>query len=758
MSLSVPGLDDKTFNEIVDEARSLIPRYYPEWTDHNVHDPGITFIELFAWLAEMQIYQLDQITDRNYINFLKLLDFYPCDIQPARVEITFGNKENKENITAEIPVPAGTQIFTGVETELLIFEIQEDFNLIPAQIKSIITTYDSKTVDNTEANETENVFFAAFGEKAQKGGILGLGLEFYNQIPEKEIHITFFLFEDDLPPEGTHGDKPLHVIPSAGIVWEYQTNGKWKDLPVLKDSTLALTTNGRIVFVLPSDMEMNDIDGLYWIRCRIQDGWYEIVPYMNRISINTVSAVQIETIRNEDLDTSLGFPDQKVRLKKKPVMRTSHDVLPFGAGDVLDWHSLLKMMKNQVDPPEPGKWITGMFDENTQNLISEWDESDKPGTSLKYAVLSALNVVMKNRDLYHVEVSKEVKIPDALKKLTDHLDIISDNEIKTLNCFLIEATFPDTITKRNLVIQIQGDEGEWETWIEVNDFESSGLDDRHYLLDPEEGEITFGNGLNGRIPPEGHKIRAMLYKTTQGLKGNIAKGQKFRIAESGTITGENKKEATGGRFAESIDHAKSRAKKDFRINYRAITSKDYEQLARSTPGLRVRRAKAVTNYHPDYPCIAVPGNVTVVAVPYTREGNFPPVPGNGFMRTVLAHLENHRLITTDIHVIEPEYVKISVECKVHVMKKYSSGEVKKRINTKLEQFLHPLTGGPDGQGWPFGRSVFPSEIYQIIDDVEGVDYATDVLLSAGELEYQKEAIRIPGYGLAFFGEQHIEFI
>ncbi|MCK5015096.1 MAG: putative baseplate assembly protein, partial [Candidatus Omnitrophica bacterium] len=153
MGLPVPVLDDKTFNEIVDEARLLIPRYYPEWTDHNVHDPGITFIELFAWLAEMQIYQLDQITDRNYKNFLQLLNFYPCDIQPAKVDITF------KQITSEIPIPAGTQIFTGVEPEQLVYEVQEDFNLVPAQIKSIITTYDSKTVDNTEANETENVYF-----------------------------------------------------------------------------------------------------------------------------------------------------------------------------------------------------------------------------------------------------------------------------------------------------------------------------------------------------------------------------------------------------------------------------------------------------------------------------------------------------------------------------------------------------------------------------------------------------------------------
>lgn len=750
MGLPVPVLDDKTFNEIVEEARSLIPRYYPEWTDHNVHDPGITFIELFAWLAEMQIYQLDQITDRNYIKFLKLLNYYPYDIQPAKVDITF------EQITSEIPIPAGTQIFTGVEPEQLVYEVWEDFNLMPAQIKSIITTYGSKTVDNTEANETENVYFAAFGEKAEKEGILKLELEFFEK-PNNEIHITFILFEDDLPAQGTHGDEPSQVIPSAGIVWEYQNDGTWKDLPVLKDSTQALTRNGRIAFLLPSDIEIDDNDGLYWIRCRIQDGWYEIVPYISRILINTVSAVQVETMRNEDLGTSSGFPDQKVRLKKKPVMRASRDVGPFGAGDVLDWHGLLKMMKNQAELPEPGKRITGMFDENTQNLISEWDESEI-GISLKYAVLSALNTAMENRDLYDIKVFKKVKIPDELKKLTDHLDTISYIELKTLNCFLIEAAFPDTITKRNLIVQVQGDEGEWETWFEVNDFTYSDPDDHHYHLDTREGKITFGNGLNGRIPPEQRKIRAKLYKTSQGPKGNITKEQKFRIAKYRTITGENRKEATGGKLAESINHAKGRAKKDFRTHYRAITSEDYEQLACSTPGLRVCRAKAITNYHPDYPCITIPGNVTVVTVPYTREGNFPPVPGNGFMRTVLAHLENHRLITTDIHIIEPEYVKISVQCTVHVMKRYSSGEVTKRINTKLKHFLHPLTGGPDEQGWPFGRSVFPSEIYEIIDDVEGVDYATDVLLRAGELEYQKEAIRIPRYGLAFFGEQYIEFI
>jgi hypothetical protein len=56
MPLPVPNLDDRTFDRLVDEARRRIPVYAPEWTDHNVHDPGITFLELFAWLTEMQLY------------------------------------------------------------------------------------------------------------------------------------------------------------------------------------------------------------------------------------------------------------------------------------------------------------------------------------------------------------------------------------------------------------------------------------------------------------------------------------------------------------------------------------------------------------------------------------------------------------------------------------------------------------------------------------------------------------------------------
>ncbi len=73
MAIAVPNLDDRSYADLVDDARALIPVFDPSWTNHNESDPGITLLELFAWLTEMQIYALDQITDEHRVTFLRLL-------------------------------------------------------------------------------------------------------------------------------------------------------------------------------------------------------------------------------------------------------------------------------------------------------------------------------------------------------------------------------------------------------------------------------------------------------------------------------------------------------------------------------------------------------------------------------------------------------------------------------------------------------------------------------------------------------------
>ncbi|MCH8155473.1 MAG: putative baseplate assembly protein, partial [Proteobacteria bacterium] len=88
MFLDVPKLDDRTFEELFREALALVPRYVPEWTDHNLSDPGITMIELFSWMTEMMLYRLNKVPDKNYVKFLELIGVKLAPANPASTEIT----------------------------------------------------------------------------------------------------------------------------------------------------------------------------------------------------------------------------------------------------------------------------------------------------------------------------------------------------------------------------------------------------------------------------------------------------------------------------------------------------------------------------------------------------------------------------------------------------------------------------------------------------------------------------------------------
>src|SRR5215208_4917325 len=107
MALLLPKLDDKTFSQIAEEARLLIPSSAPEWTDHNVHDPGITFSELFAWLAEIQHYRLNCTSAASYERFFSLMGVTPLPAQPAEVSVAFEFKDLDNDLLA----PANTKMW-----------------------------------------------------------------------------------------------------------------------------------------------------------------------------------------------------------------------------------------------------------------------------------------------------------------------------------------------------------------------------------------------------------------------------------------------------------------------------------------------------------------------------------------------------------------------------------------------------------------------------------------------------------------------
>src|SRR6185503_19610846 len=138
MSLPVPNLDDRSWKQIVDEAVRLIPRYCPEWTNHNSSDPGITLLELYAWMTEMTLYRLNKVPEKNFLTFLDLIGVRLLPPEPAKVVLQFEPAEGVDLI-----LPAGTQVATlqAGGGEPVTFETQKDLPLLPIAVTRVISSH-----------------------------------------------------------------------------------------------------------------------------------------------------------------------------------------------------------------------------------------------------------------------------------------------------------------------------------------------------------------------------------------------------------------------------------------------------------------------------------------------------------------------------------------------------------------------------------------------------------------------------------------
>jgi Baseplate J-like protein len=266
----------------------------------------------------------------------------------------------------------------------------------------------------------------------------------------------------------------------------------------------------------------------------------------------------------------------------------------------------------------------------------------------------------------------------------------------------------------------------WVRWHEVPDFYDSQPRHRHYVLDHLTGEIRFGDGLSGLIPPIGAgNLRLARYRTGGGRAGNRPAGAivqlKTTVPYVDSVT--NREAAAGGADAESLDSLIERAPRAIRHNNRAVTVEDFEDMAMlASP--EVARAKCVPLLNlSENPLLlegTTPGEVSVIIVP--RSTAPKPLPSLELIRRVQEHLDAHATPTARVRVTGPLYLRVEVEVDVAIASFEGAGAVEQAIRQRLAAFLHPLTGGLDGKGWEFGRAPHLSDLYALIEAVPGVDH------------------------------------
>lgn len=269
----------------------------------------------------------------------------------------------------------------------------------------------------------------------------------------------------------------------------------------------------------------------------------------------------------------------------------------------------------------------------------------------------------------------------------------------------------------------------WVHWKERPHLFFSEPDDRHYMIERARGRLIFGDSVRGKIPPAGAAVMAKQFRAGGGLVGNVAPRAVSQLLGSvpGVQAVFNARAGEGGADGETLEAFSGRAPRTIRHRGRAISPSDFETLAQeASPAVAVARAIPTRNASGRN----LPGWVTLLIIPQSRERR--PWPSFGLRQQVQRYIEQHApadlAASGHIHVTGPDYLLVDVEATIAPVDPAEAGEVESRARAALEDFLHPLRGGPEGCGWQPGRDVFLSDVSAVLERTRGVDYVEELTL------------------------------
>jgi predicted phage baseplate assembly protein len=321
MALPSPDLDDRRFQDLVDEAKRLIPRYCPEWTNHNVSDPGVALIELFAWMSEMVLYRLNQVPDRYYTKFLELVgvELFPPSV--ARADLTFFLSSIVDQV---VLVPKGTVVTTSPQADgsQVVFTTSETLEIRQPEMVAALTAGadESQFTDVWDALRYERETVRCFGsEPMTPGDAFYLG--FADTLAGNLLRIDV---QASIEGIGVDPTRPP-------LTWEVWSGEAWIPVKVHTDTTGGLNRDGTIELVVPLAHEPLTLGGTrgYWLRARLtvaaaDQPQYQASPQVRSLRVaskgGTVRAEHSQRIDTELLGRSTGAPAQRFRVSHPPIL------------------------------------------------------------------------------------------------------------------------------------------------------------------------------------------------------------------------------------------------------------------------------------------------------------------------------------------------------------------------------------------------------------------------------------------------------
>lgn len=672
MSFPPPVLDDRSYDDLIGELRARISVYAPEWNDLSPSNPGITLLELVAFLGENLLYRFNQIPDATRTWLLRLLQIPLTPSQPAR-----GVVAATVSGAAAADLPAGSVLKAGGVR----FETEQDLTVVP-----LVAIAMAKVA----------------GPAPTDPDLVAAAQAALDSIDGADNRTPAYYVPTPLPADpGTPGALPLDV-PSAvdGTLW-VALLGPLPTTAVTDLMRAGGPLDGQVINIgIALDPELTSM--------------FEVDPCPGRTpAIGGAPSPQIEWQISVDDLSAEGQPvyrtlpvvsDTTGGLRQDGVVRLQLPALPGLVG---------------VPEPDPDAVGAGAFP----------PELDHPGPVVCWLRAYPVAGGPEIPQLRWVGINAT----QTVQAVTSTPELLgtgtgAPNQVMPL------AHRPVQAGAGPVVVQVQ-EQGIWTSWTQVDTFASSGPDDRVWVLDPETGTATFGTTLTGRAPQVGERARALSYRYGGGVAGNLPPATPWHVDRAGPIGAvitaptpslviRNPVATAGGAPAETLAAGMDRIPGEFRRHDRAVTASDFAELAAATPGSEVGRAECLPLFHPPTQQTDAAGVVTVVVWPRVDIA-YPeaPAPDRGLLRRVCAYLDARRLVTTELYVVPPAYRTIAVSIAVVVKPGFSADAVRRWVELVVRQYLAPLPPyGPDGHGWPLGKQVFGPELQAAALQVDGVDY------------------------------------
>lgn len=689
MPLPVPLLDDRRADDLVAELLARIPAHTPEWTHPAVGDPGRTLIELFAWLGDTLLYRANQVPERQRRVFLNLLGIGLKPARPARGLVALRLPDDGRETLA---LAARATLARPVP-----FETLQEVHVAPVAGE----VYLKQRVGADTHPELADTL-------AQLGQLYGgRSLDAYQ---------TQALFADGAVPAGVDivadsVDASLWIAllapkPQGGEV-----------LAALRDRCAAQLERRPLNVGLVPALTVPDDQQPVGERERIASTWEVSVA-----DGTNPAATDYQTL---DLAREAGA-DGTDGLRRAGIVRLAmpgRELIGVGsAARGIDARSGVDDEPPRLDDPD-----------RQQRLVAWLRLKAAPGVQrlrIAWAGLHAVQIeqLVTSRGLVVAQTSG-----NPGERITLPLRNVDAGSLQ------IEVAEPG-----------QG----YDAWQRVDDLAllshraDVARDARAYELDAEAGELRLGDGMRGRLPAAGSRVRLVTARAGGGRAGNLPPGVLKDISAttiaadggSGQVVSNLKVlqplATAGGEDAETVDAAQARIPALLRHRDRAVTADDYATLARETPGMDVGRVEVLPRFAPRQRAFGIPGVVSVMVLPGTVDGAVGQAPNpradRPLIEAVHAWLEPRRPLATELNVIGCEYVPIAVAVAVGLRDGAPPDATLAAVRQAIRRLLWPLApGGFDGGGWPLGRPVSDRELEVEAARVPGIATVAGVNLFTG---------------------------